>query len=302
MKKFLKQIGLIALVAVIAFSMAVCDDGGGGIPGSGGNNGTTNVPVTGVTLNESSISMTEGDTETLIATVTPNNATNKAVSWSTSNAAVATVANGVVNSVGAGSATITVTTVDGGKTAACSVTVADGDSGKTYALGDIGPGGGKIFYYSEEGFTMTDNDQLCHYLEAAPSNSFVTKAWSTKYTRDNVNVAGTEAKIGSGRKNTALILAADAAAAADYCKSYRNKSGGKTDWFLPSKNELNELYKNRALAGAVEQDYWSSTQAGKDMAWYQKFYVYYQYGETYDGEQASSYKYYEKVARPIRAF
>ncbi|MDR2718654.1 MAG: SUMF1/EgtB/PvdO family nonheme iron enzyme [Treponema sp.] len=81
------------------------------------------VPVTGVTLNKTTASLTVGGTETLTATVTPTNATNKTVTWSTSTPAVATVSNGVVTAVAAGTATITVTTVDGGKTATCAVTV-----------------------------------------------------------------------------------------------------------------------------------------------------------------------------------
>jgi uncharacterized protein YjdB len=83
------------------------------------------VPVTGVTLDQASLSFTVGgSTATLTATVAPASATNKSVTWSTSNAAAATVANGVVTPVAAGTATITVTTVDGAKTATCAVTVA----------------------------------------------------------------------------------------------------------------------------------------------------------------------------------
>lgn len=82
------------------------------------------VSVTGVTLNYSSITIGRFDTYTLSATVLPNNATNKNVTWSSSNVNVATVdSNGVVSSVASGSATITVTTVDGGFTAQCSVSV-----------------------------------------------------------------------------------------------------------------------------------------------------------------------------------
>ncbi len=82
------------------------------------------VAVTGVTLSKTSLSLTEGGSETLTATVVPDNATNKNVSWSSSNTATATVDNtGKVTAVKAGSATITVTTADGGKTAICSVTV-----------------------------------------------------------------------------------------------------------------------------------------------------------------------------------
>ena len=81
------------------------------------------VPVTGVKLNTETLELFTGNTATLTATVEPENATNKNVTWSTSNASVATVENGVVTAVGQSSATITVTTEDGGKTATCVVTV-----------------------------------------------------------------------------------------------------------------------------------------------------------------------------------
>lgn len=81
------------------------------------------VDVTGVTLDKSTAAITVGNTETLTATVAPADATNKSVTWSSSDEAVATVTEGVVVGVGAGSATITVTTVDGGFTDTCAVTV-----------------------------------------------------------------------------------------------------------------------------------------------------------------------------------
>jgi len=112
---------LIVIIAIIGF-LAACSGGDDGTtPGT--TPGTTNVPVTGVTLNKSNISLTVGSTETLTATVTPENATNKAVTWSSSDTAKATVSNGVVTAVAAGTATITVTTADGNKTATCTVTV-----------------------------------------------------------------------------------------------------------------------------------------------------------------------------------
>ncbi len=85
----------------------------------------TPVAVTGVTLNEQTVSilLDSGETKTLTATVAPENATNKQVSWSSSNEEVATVLNGVVTPVTTGTATITVTTADGGHTATCTVTV-----------------------------------------------------------------------------------------------------------------------------------------------------------------------------------
>jgi len=84
---------------------------------------TVNQPVTGVSLNVQSLALNTGDTSTLTATVSPSNANNKNVTWSTSNSSVATVSNGVVTAVADGIATITVTTVDGGYTATCQVTV-----------------------------------------------------------------------------------------------------------------------------------------------------------------------------------
>ncbi len=91
------------------------------------NSGSTTVAVTGVTLSASALSLTAGGaTGTLTATVAPANATNKTVTWTSSNTAVATVANGVVTPVAAGTAVITVTTADGAKTATCTVTVTGG--------------------------------------------------------------------------------------------------------------------------------------------------------------------------------
>ena len=82
------------------------------------------ISVSSVSLSKTSITIKEGSSESLSATVSPSDAQNKAVSWSSSNSSVATVDNsGRVTGVKAGSATITVTTSDGGKTATCSVTV-----------------------------------------------------------------------------------------------------------------------------------------------------------------------------------
>ncbi len=88
------------------------------------------VPVTGVKLNTETLELFTGNTATLTATVEPDNATKKNVTWSSNNADVATVESGNVTAVSAGTATITVTTEDGEKTATCTVTVTD----KTYTI------------------------------------------------------------------------------------------------------------------------------------------------------------------------
>ncbi|MBQ2307116.1 MAG: Ig domain-containing protein, partial [Clostridia bacterium] len=92
--------------------------------------------VTGVTLDRSELTLSVGKTGVLKATVTPSNAANKTVVWSSSSETVATVsADGVVTAVAEGSATITATTADGGFTATCAVTVT-GIEGTAYKLAD----------------------------------------------------------------------------------------------------------------------------------------------------------------------
>lgn len=83
------------------------------------------VSVTGVSLNKNVASIYTGNTEKLIATVTPDNASDKSLIWESNNTAVATVSAGTVTAVKAGNAKITVTTVDGNFSAACAVTVED---------------------------------------------------------------------------------------------------------------------------------------------------------------------------------
>ena len=86
--------------------------------------GTYVVPVTGVSLDESSITLDVGGNQTLTATVTPEDATNKKVRWTSDNETVATVSeDGVVTAVAGGTAVITATTHDGLFTATCTVTV-----------------------------------------------------------------------------------------------------------------------------------------------------------------------------------
>ena len=86
----------------------------------------TNVNVTGVSLNKTSMSLYIDEEDTLTAIVEPSNATNKDVTWSSSDSSVASVdENGKVTAKKAGTATITVTTADGSKTATCTVIVSE---------------------------------------------------------------------------------------------------------------------------------------------------------------------------------
>ena len=102
-----------------------------------------NVLVTGVALNKTSTSISVGNSETLTATVAPENATIKALTWASSDEDVATVApDGTVTAVKAGAATITATAADGsGKSATCTVTVT-GDTTPSQPGGSTGGGSG----------------------------------------------------------------------------------------------------------------------------------------------------------------
>ncbi len=95
------------------------------------------VAVESVALDKTEISITEGETATLTATVSPEDATDKSVLWASSNEAVATVADGVVTAVAEGTAKITVTTVDGEKTAECVVTVTKKAAPIDFVIGDL---------------------------------------------------------------------------------------------------------------------------------------------------------------------
>ena len=129
------------------------------------------ISVTGVSLNTTSISLTEGETNQLTATVIPSNATNKNVSWKSSSISVATVSSiGLVKGVSAGTATITVTTVDGGYSATCKVTVVSGTTGTLPTVQLVGYG------FSSNTITIKSNVQ-------SDGGSSVTRrgiVWSTE--------------------------------------------------------------------------------------------------------------------------
>ena len=130
------------------------------------------VPVTGVSLNTTSLSLTEGETQTLTATVSPSNATDKSVTWSSNNTSVATVSStGVVTAKSAGSAIIMVTTKDGSKTATCSVTV----KAKTVSVTGV-----SLDYTS---LTMTEGETQTLTATISPSNATdKSVTWSSSNT------------------------------------------------------------------------------------------------------------------------
>lgn len=143
------------------------------------------INVSGVTLSETALSLNVGDTKALTATVAPEDATNKNVSWKSDNESVATVdQNGNVTAVGGGSAKVTVTTEDGGLTASCDVTVASKEA-VIYAVGqEAVPGKGyyyATFWKDGKRFTLSDGayDSFCNGVYADGETIYIVGCEAT---------------------------------------------------------------------------------------------------------------------------
>lgn len=127
------------------------------------------VHATGVTLDKTSASVKQGKTITLTATVEPADAVNKNVTWSSNDASVATVNNGVVTGVATGNAKITVTTEDGSHTASCTVTVTTSSPPVLIAdFNDIASLDGTISPHYPNGVTPTRSENMYIDLIADP--------------------------------------------------------------------------------------------------------------------------------------
>ncbi len=143
-------------------------------------------------------------------------------------------------------------------------------------LGDTGPGGGVVF------FVANTPRWWGRYLEARPVERTGMR-WSLKpqealYVDSDSNVVQRrriDAKgIGMGRVNTQQIIAQSGPGAYAAAEVARQTLGRKRDWHLPSKDELNALYNYRAVRGLSalrDGAYWSSTEGGRNLAWYQMF-------------------------------
>jgi len=178
-----------------------------------------------------------------------------------------------------------------------------------YALRDIGPAGGYIFYdkgnYYKAGFTIvkaTGNGTIpvtptysdWRYLEAAPSDQSTSAVWGC-YGEAISGADGTA--VGTGEQNTIDIETGctTPGTAADICANL--SLGGYSDWFLPSKDELNLMYENLYLEGVggfADTNYWSSSELYFYLnAWVQSF---------GGGGQFDAAKKYTYQVRAVRAF
>ena len=148
-------------------------------------------------------------------------------------------------------------------------------------IGDTGPAGGKVFY-------LTDATGL-HGLEAAPADQSSGIQWGCYGTF----VGCTSTAISTVKANTRTINAqCGTGTAASIAANY--SLNGFSDWYLPSKDELNLLYAQKTVVGGfTDNDYWSSTENNSSSAWSQDF---------DDGDQDFLGKNNPLPVRAIRAF
>lgn len=162
--------------------------------------------------------------------------------------------------------------------------------GGSCVVGDVGPGGGKIYY------SARTKQPWGRYLEVAP------KRWNGSTGDLNVNwcsnvvdsIPGTAATgLGAGKSNTAAMLAVCTSDAPVTASGYRG--GGKSDWYLPSRDELRALFLRQRIVGGFQlHGYWSSSESSPNEAWIQDFYS--------DYQPAPSDKGFANFVRPIRSF
>ena len=161
----------------------------------------------------------------------------------------------------------------------------------TYAIGDTGPAGGKIFI-----IPSTPGNTTGKYFEAAPADI----PDHIVFCQDTSIISVTTGNaIGTGTLNTAAMLGKCTTDAPYQAANYKVANGSKTysDWFLPAKDELNLLYLNRTSIGGLSNGiYWSSSQgqsAQEVWMWSQDF---------INGNQMAAYDGNPDYLRPIRTF
>ena len=165
----------------------------------------------------------------------------------------------------------------------------------SYSIGDTGPSGGKVFITPS-----TSGNTTGLYFEVAPVSAEVQRTWSQfapiNYTSTSVPLAQFN-NIGTGKSNTVAIVnqgnSNPDTCAAKYCDDFTY--GGYSDWFLPSKDELNQMYVNRVAlnTGFSAVAYWSSSEVNANSSWLQNMST---------GFQANFFKSSTFYVRPVRSF
>jgi hypothetical protein len=165
-------------------------------------------------------------------------------------------------------------------------------SNSTLSIGDYYQGG-KIAYILVLGDPGYDANTQ-HGLIAATLDQSTSIRWFNGYPITATSATGTA--IGTGLSNTNTIITSQGATSTSYAAGLARAytGGGYTDWYLPSKDELNKLYLNKtAIGGFADLNYWSSTETSSSNASYQYF---------PNGGQANNNKATQYYVRAIRSF
>ena len=203
------------------------------------------IAVTGITLDEPTTNIIEsGNSITLTATVKPEDATNKAVTWSATPEEVATVdSKGVVTGHKSGTATITVKTVDGEKTAEFTIKVMT-----LYAVGDLYPDAANpkgVVFWLDEAVKVGEKSSKGKVL----SLDEVSLVWDNRAPYDIVKTNATDPDNGAANMTSIKAIAnwKSIFPAASWCDSHGD------GWYLPAVNEVEAFYKVRvSLKAALE--------------------------------------------------
>lgn len=170
-------------------------------------------------------------------------------------------------------------------------------SALTYAVGDTGPAGGKIFMTPS-----TSGNSTGLYFEVAPAASEVSRTWAQSSLQGTRVVGARFFEIGTGTSITPLIVAqgnsSDATCAATYCDNYTY--GGYSDWFLPSLTEMQTLYSNRVAVNSsisTTTAYWTCSEDTLQLSSAT-------YGRVWAAGSSNSVlgKNNSRLVRPVRAF
>jgi hypothetical protein len=273
---------------------------------------TVNTAATGFTINS-----TGGAIASFAINATPPgmsfNATTGALTGTPNTVATAT------------NYTITATNASGNATRTFTLTV----TAVVYTVGQTGPGGGTVFYVATTAFSCGPTlAATCTYLEAAPSGwntgADPSLTWATNVNNNRTTTVpapgAIQTAIGTGYQNSNAIVAQTgnvaASSAAVAARAYQGNS--LTDWYLPSRDELNQMCKwargitgdalttlttvctggtsnsGTGASGFLERGYWSSSEFSASSAWVQRFFVPLQYNADKNGPSIS--------VRPVRAF
>ena len=175
-----------------------------------------------------------------------------------------------------------------------------GDVNGPIVVGDFYQGG-VVFYIFVDGDTGYVAGET-HGLIAAVQDQSSGIRW---YNGSYVTTEATSTALGTGATNTTTIISVQGATETSYAAGLARAytGGGYTDWFLPSKDELNKMYLNRATINTTaasnsgsdfgNSSYWSSTESGNYNAWAQGF---------SNGGQVVNNKYGSNNVRAVRAF